>query len=204
MPDDIEGKEKEFEKNQTEVKTKKQKKQKQKKENVALWILFIFIFSISLTVAFSFLSEVVMSDAIWVCAIVTFALIFINVICDLLSVAVTSTPIEPFLAMASSKVKGARRAVSFVKNADKFSSICADVCGDVCGIVSGTASTAIVTAICATAPDNMTLVISIAISAIVGGLTVGGKALGKVIAVRSSRSIVLGFAKFTTIFKREK
>ena len=42
-------------------------------------------------------------------------------------------------AMSSKKIKGAKKAVSFKKNADKVSSFCNDVIGDICGIISGSA-----------------------------------------------------------------
>ena len=48
------------------------------------------------------------------------------------------------------------------------------------------------------------MVISILISAVIGALTVGGKAFGKPISVKYNSKIAFGFAKFTTFFVREK
>ena len=48
------------------------------------------------------------------------------------------------------------------------------------------------------------MVISILISAVIGALTVGGKAFGKPISLKYNSKIAFGFAKFTTFFVREK
>ena len=48
------------------------------------------------------------------------------------------------------------------------------------------------------------LIASIGISAAIGALTVGGKAIFKHFAVKFNKQIVFGFAKFTTLFKKEK
>ena len=48
------------------------------------------------------------------------------------------------------------------------------------------------------------MVISILISAVIGALTVGGKAFGKPISIKYNSKIAFGFARFTTFFVKEK
>ena len=185
----------------------KKKDLKNKRKRAPQWLtwgLFVLFLSFGLTVVFSFLTEVAISDSpAAICVIVLLVLLVLNISCDLLANAIISCSPEAFHAMASKKIKGAKRAVRFCKNASKLSSIFADVIGDICGIVSGAAGTALVTHI-AVKGDIWELVAAILVSAVIGALTVGGKAIFKHFAIKYNKQIVFGFAKFTTIFKREK
>jgi CBS domain containing-hemolysin-like protein len=106
--------------------------------------------------------------------------------------------------MASNKIKGAKRAVTFCKNATKLGSVFADVIGDICGIVSGASGAALVVFIAKDGGSTAELIASIGVSAVIGALTVGGKAIFKHFAIKYNKQIVFGFARFTTFFKREK
>lgn len=187
------------------VRKKKKAKQKKKTKNAWLiWGISVFFLSFALTVIFSFLTEVSIKDSEWyVCIIVLLVLLVLNISCDVLANAIISITPEAFHAMASNKIKGAKRAVYLCRNATKLSSIFADVIGDICGIVSGAAGAALVIHI-AVAGTTTELIASIGISAAIGALTVGGKALFKHFALKFNKQIVFGFAKFTTFFKKEK
>ncbi len=153
---------------------------------------------------FSFLTEVAVKDSeAFVCVLVLFILLILNITCDVLANAIMSCSPEAYHAMASKKIKGAKRAVTFCRNASKLSSIFADVIGDICGIVSGAAGAALVVHM-ASAGSTGKLIASILISAVIGALTVGGKALFKHFAVTFNRQIVFGFARFTTFFIKER
>lgn len=188
-------------------KPRKKKKTKPKKKSKNAWLIWgisVFFLSFVLTVIFSFLTEVsVKGSPAYVCVIVLLVLLILNIGCDVLANAIMSISPEAFHAMASNKIKGAKRAVTFCRNATKLSSIFADVIGDICGIVSGAAGAALVT-IVATTGTTGELIASIGISAAIGALTVGGKAVFKHFAVKFNKQIVFGFAKFTTFFKKEK
>ncbi|MDE7082759.1 MAG: hypothetical protein K2O89_03540 [Clostridia bacterium] len=187
--------------------TNKKKKAKSKKKHKNAWLIWgisVFFLSFALTVIFSFLTEVSVKDSpSYVCVIVLCVLLVLNISCDLLANAIISISPEAFHAMASNKIKGAKRAVSFCRNATKLSSIFADVIGDICGIVSGAAGAALVVHV-AVAGTTGQLIASIGISAAIGALTVGGKAIFKHFALKFNKQIVFGFAKFTTFFKKEK
>ncbi|MDE6105129.1 MAG: hypothetical protein K2G38_05585 [Clostridia bacterium] len=189
------------------LKQKTAKKKKQKKRLMPPWLawgLGVLVLSFILTVLFSFLTEISVKDSpAFVCIIVLVVLLFLNIICDVLANAIISCSPEAFHAMASKKIKGAKRAVTFCRNATKLSSIFADVIGDICGIVSGAAGTALVVHF-ALNGSIYEIIASIGVSAIIGALTVGGKAIFKHFAIKYNKQIVFGFAKFTTFFKKEK
>lgn len=188
------------------LKQKKDKK-KQRKKRIPPWLawgLGVLVLSFALTVLFSFLTEVsIKNSPIYICIIVLVVLLVVNISCDVLANAIISCSPEAFHAMASKKIKGAKRAVNFCRNATKLSSIFADVIGDICGIVSGAAGTALVVHFALTG-SIYEIIASIGVSAVIGALTVGGKAIFKHFAIKYNKQIVFGFAKFTTFFKKEK
>lgn len=187
---------------------KAKKKQKSKKKHKYAWLVWgisVLILSFVLTILFSFLTEVVIKNsAAAVCVVVLLVLLVLNIGCDLLANAIISCNSEAYHAMASKKIKGAKRAVVFCRNATKLSSIFADVIGDICGIVSGAAGAALAVSIALGGGTTVQLIASIGVSAVIGALTVGGKAIFKHIAITFNKQIVFGFARFTTFFKREK
>lgn len=185
-------------------KSKKRKSKKPHKNGWLIWGVSIFFLSFALTVVFSFVTEISVKDSpAYICVIVLIVLLILNIVCDVLANAIISVSPEAFHAMASKKIRGAKRAVSFCRNATKLSSIFADVIGDICGIVSGAAGAALVLHL-AIEGTTGELIWSIGISAAIGALTVGGKAIFKHFAVKFNKQIVFGFAKFTTVFKKER
>ena len=185
------------------------KKKKQKKKMMPPWLswgLGVLFLSFALTVLFSFLTEISINKSpIYVCIIVLIVLLIVNIGCDMLANAILTCQPTAFHAMASNKIKGAKRAVTLCKNATKLGSIFADVIGDICGIVSGAAGTVLVVYIATnTNGDIWEIVASIGVSAVIGALTVGGKAICKHFAIKYNKQIVFGFAKFLTLFKKEK
>lgn len=183
------------------------KVKRNKKHRIPAWLVWglgVLVLSFALTVLFSFLTEIsVKNSPLYICIIVLVVLWVVNIFCDLLANAIISCKPEAFHAMASKKIKGAKRAVSFCRNATKLSSIFADVIGDICGIVSGAAGAALIVHF-AISGKIFELIASIGVSAVIGALTVGGKAIFKHFAIKYNKQIVFGFAKFTTVFKKEK
>ena len=97
--------------------------------------------------------------------------------------------------MAARKVPGAQEAIRLLRNAERVSSICNDVVGDICGVVSGSASATIAAQILKSGDFSWPQLISLAMSALCAGLTVGGKAIGKTFAVNSATEIVHAVGK---------
>ena len=195
-------------KSQTKQKGKegRSKNKKKKIPEWLVWGLSILFLSFGLTVVFSFLTELVIdenSPAV-VCIVVLLVLLILNISCDVLANAIIACKPEAFLSMASNRIRGARRAVFFCRNASKLGSIFADVIGDICGIVSGAAGAALATILAVSGDSYVKIIAAILVSAVIGALTVGGKAIFKHFAIKYSKNIVFGFAKFTTFFKIEK
>jgi CBS domain containing-hemolysin-like protein len=116
--------------------------------------------------------------------------VVLGIIFDVVGVAVTSADEKPFHSMAARKVPGAQESIRLLRNAERVSSICNDVVGDICGVVSGSASATIAAQILSNFEFSWPQIISLIMSALVAGLTVGGKAVGKTFAMNSSTVIV--------------
>ena len=186
--------------------TKKRRGKKKKKVPVWLsWGLTILVLSFFLSVLFSFLTEIAVNDSpVYVCIIVLVVLLILNIGCDIIANAVLSCDVDGFNAMASRKIRGARRAVTFCKHAEKIASIFSDVIGDICGIVSGSAGAVLAAIFIVDESSWEGMVASILVSAVIGALTVCGKAFGKPISLKYNSKIAFAFAKFTTFFVKEK
>ena len=113
---------------------------------------------------------------------------------DMIGVAVTAADPKPFHSMAAHKEKGGREAIRLLQNAEKVSSICNDVVGDICGIVSGTTAAVIVAALLRDFSTTNVL-ISIGVTALISGFTIGGKALGKKVAIKDCTAGVYRVAR---------
>ena len=183
----------------------KQKLNKSKNKKSWVWPIIIFISAISLSLLFGIASELVLSKStIVISTIVIFVFITIAILTDMVGLAVASSNIEHFTAMASRKVKGSKQALSLIKNADKVSSVLSDVIGDVCSILSGAAGASIVAKIAIdNGGDFMSILIPSLVAAIIAGLTIGGKAMFKRIAIKHANAITLSFAKFVNFFTRK-
>ena len=126
------------------------------------------------------------------CVFILLVIVLIGILFDIIGVAVTAADVKPFHSMAAHRVPGAQEALKLLRNAEKVSSFCNDVVGDICGIISGTASASIVLLILANRQSVGTRaqLLEIGMAAVVSGLTVGGKAVGKTFAMTKSTSIV--------------
>ena len=171
------------------------KKEDSKPRSYWRWVLRIFLMSVALSAFLSFASGVVLSDAGYVLAVaVLSAFILLGIVFDIIGVAVTAADAKPFHSMASHREKGAREALYLLKNAEKVSSFCNDVVGDICGIVSGSTAAVIVLRLQSTF-NTKNILISIAVTALISGLTIGGKAIGKRLALNHSTDVVYRTAK---------
>lgn len=131
-------------------------------------------------------------------------LIISGIVFDAIGVAVTSCDVTPIISMASRKVYGAKTALNLVKNSDTVSSVCNDIIGDIFSIISGACSAALVVKITATLKEPGQIALSIAVSAIVSALTIGGKAFMKRIAINNSKEFVMFVARIIAIFSKEE
>lgn len=175
---------------------------KKKKRNN--WPLIVTILAFTISLLFSFMSESVMPKVgIIVGIMILILFIFIGIIFDMIGVAVTSSNEEPLHAMSSKKIKGAKKAVSFKKNADKVSSFCNDVIGYICGIISGSAGVSVAKGLASTFNLNI-FYTGLIVTALIAALTIGGKAFCKRIAIDNNHKIVYMTAKVISKFEKKK
>lgn len=181
----------------------KKKKSSKKKRNV--WWIKATVISLVLSAFFSYLSEIVSNAEQIVVVIVLLAfLILSGILFDAIGVAVTSCDTTPIISMASRKVYGAKTALWLTKNSDTVSSVCNDIVGDIFSIISGACSAALVVKITMSLEQTWQIVLSIAVSAIVSAMTIGGKAFMKKIAISNSKDFVMFVAKVLAIFNKDE
>ena len=164
---------------------------KREQKKAAKWVLTIFLSTIAVSATISFLSNELMAQTgIAAAFAILLVIVVVGIVFDIVGVAVTSADEKPFHSMASRRVPGAKEAIQLLRNAEKVSSICNDVVGDICGVVSGAASATIAARVLNHLSFSWPQLVTLAMSALVAGLTVGGKAVGKTVAIRSCTEIV--------------
>lgn len=163
-----------------------------KERNKAIrWVIIIFFVTILVSGSISLVSDIIMEGStILVAFLILLAIVLIGILFDIIGVAVTSADEKPFHSMAARKVPGAQEAIRLLRNAERVSSICNDVIGDICGVVSGSASATIAAQVIAKSDFSWSQMVTLILSALVAGLTVGGKAIGKSFAIGSCTTIV--------------
>ena len=175
---------------------------KKERNKTIRWVVTIFFVTILISGVISFASDQLMSvSGVAVAFLVLLGIILIGIIFDVIGVAVTSADEKPFHSMAARKVPGAQEAIRLLRNAERVSSICNDVVGDICGVVSGSASATIAAQVLRNFELSAENMIPLIMSALVAGLTVGGKAIGKTFAVHSCTSIVHTVGKLVWAFR---
>ena len=169
------------------------------------WVVTIFLVTIFVSGAITLISNEIMGKSgIITSFVILLIIVLVGIIFDVVGVAVTSADESPFHSMAARKVPGAQEAIRLLRNAERVSSICNDVIGDICGVVSGTAAATIAAQLLVRFEFSWPQIIGLGMSALVSGLTVGGKAIGKTFAVNSSTSIVHFAGKVISVFKMRK
>ena len=160
------------------------------------WVITIFLVTILVSGIISFASNELMAvSSVAVAFVILLVIILIGIIFDVIGVAVTSADEKPFHSMAARKVPGAQEAIRLLRSAERVSSICNDVIGDICGVVSGSASASIAAQIITNFSGSASQMVMLLMSALVAGLTVGGKAIGKTYAIGSCTQIVSAVGK---------
>jgi CBS domain containing-hemolysin-like protein len=187
---------------------KKESKKNKKKNDYKKWVIVIVLWTLVISTLISLLANVVLQAVnLFLALIILVFIIFIGIISDLIGVAVTAANEIPFHSMSSRKVKGAKEAVNLVRNADKVSNFCNDVIGDICGVISGAVGALILVKVIfwtQLTGDNIDIIIGSIIGAIIAALTVGGKAIGKSIAIGKSNEIVFAVARVINLMKRDR
>ncbi|MDR2501986.1 MAG: hypothetical protein LBC78_01910 [Oscillospiraceae bacterium] len=165
------------------------------------WIVKLILSAIAASVMFTFLASAALDGAGYISAMLALLFfILLGVVFDIVGVAVTAAREAPFHAMAAHKRRGAREAITLIRSANKVSSVCNDVVGDIAGIISGSTSALLVARI--HGDFNIgELTASLLIAGAVTALTVGGKAVGKSLAMTKSGEIIYGVGRVVSFFR---
>ncbi len=182
------------------IKKDKSKKEKPDKK----WIITVTILSFIISFIMAFISEIVIPNAVISISIfLVLVFIFIGIIFDAIGLAAQTADPKIFHSMATKKVKGSKKAIELIKNKDKVSSLLNDVIGDICGVVSGSCGLAISITLAGLLGTSKILT-TIIITSIISSLTIGGKAIGKTIAINNANEIIFEFSKIVGIFSKNK
>ena len=180
------------------------KTQKKKSGSVSpyRWAITVFLMAVALSAVLSLASQSMLTGAdIAVALLILILFIVLGILFDVIGVAATAADPRPFHSMAAHKEKGAKESLFLLRNASRVSSVCNDVVGDICGIVSGATGAVIVTRL-QRAFNTETVLLSVAVTALVSGLTIGGKALSKTFAMKQSTQVVYWVGRFLHLFHR--
>jgi len=187
----------------TKKKAEKDKKSK-KDSGRARWAVQVFCISVVLSGALSFASgEVLEGAGLALAFAVLAAFIVLGIVFDIIGVAVTAADEKPFHSMAAHRTPGAKEALGLIRRASKVSSFCNDVVGDICGIISGSTAAVIVVRL-QSAFSLRSALISLAVTALVSGLTIGGKAMGKAFAIDKSTAVLQLVGRALHLFSGKK
>lgn len=158
------------------------------------WPVKVFFITFFLAAIFSGATNLIANMHVIALSIILLFVIFVGIIFDMIGVAALTSKKENFHAMASKKIKGAKETINLLNNANMVATVCNDVVGDICGIISG--GFGAILAISIADGFDLSIVIStIIVTAIISSLTVGGKSIGKTIAIKKADNIIFRVAK---------
>ncbi len=166
------------------------------------WVIKAFVITFFLAVIISGISNVIVENCDFiVLLIITFIIIIIGIIADIVGTAVLTANESTFHAKASNKINGAKESIRLIKNASNIANFCNDIVGDICGIVSGSMGAMIAVSLAKYINNTLSALL---ISAIISSIMVGGKAIGKNIAVKKSDEIIFIVGKIMSKFYKKK
>ncbi len=166
------------------------------------WIIKAFLLTFIICMLISGVSNFVAANAnIVILLIITVIIIFIGIIFDIIGTAVLTADEATFHAKASNKINGSKESIKLIKNASNIANFCNDIIGDICGIVSGSMGAMIAITISNRFSFNPTLT-ALIVSSVISSIMVGGKAIGKNIAVKESDKIIFQVGKLLNKTKK--
>ena len=166
------------------------------------WAAVVFLLAVVISAALSLASQALLSGTGLFAALgILSVFILLGIIFDMIGMAAASADLKILNSMASHKVRGAKEAIILVKNASRVSSVCNDVVGDICGIVSGVTGAVIVLYLSSYWENLPGILLSVGVTALISGLTIGGKALSKTYAIRRGTQVIWWTGRFLRLFK---
>ena len=168
------------------------------------WVIKAFLFTFLICLLISGISNTIANNAnIVILILITIVIIFIGIIFDIIGTAVLTADEATFHAKASNKIKGSKESIRLIKNSSNIANFCNDIIGDICGIVSGSMGAMIAIYMANKFEINPTIT-ALIISSIISSIMVGGKAIGKNVAVKKSDKIIFRVGKLLNKTKGSK
>ena len=167
-------------------------------------VIKAFILTFFLALIISGISNVIVEKCGFiVLLIITVLIVLLGIIFDIIGTAVLTANEATFHAKASNKIDGSKESIKLIKNSSNIANFCNDIVGDICGIVSGSMGAMIAISAANNLNINNTLT-TLLISSIISSIMVGGKAIGKNIAVKKSDEIIFLVGSIINKFSSKK
>ena len=174
-------------------------KKEKTRQSQQRWVLTVVCLSFGLSVVLSFITSVFVESAGLLVALLSLiTLVMLGIVTDVIGTAVTAADEQPFIAMASKRIAGARQALLLIRKAERVSSLLNDVVGDIVGIISGSAGSVI--ALYLVTKGMPSAIASVLLTAFTSAFMIGGKAYGKGLAIANSERIVLLVGRALALF----
>ena len=170
-----------------------------------LWVTKISLLAFFVSLFLTLFSQTILNSVHLIVSIFVLVLfVALNVVSDMIGLAITSCQIETIeREVQDNFVK--EKCLRLVRNSDKVSSILCDVVGDISGILCGVSGSLIALAIVHLLQTNSLLaIVGALVSAVVAGVTVLFKAISKNFAVKNAKRIVQKIAKILCVFSARK
>lgn len=179
-------------------------KQLRKRKKTLNWVYLATTWTFFLAIAFAFITRVLVQkiESLIFSFLILFSIILLGILFDTVGTAVTAAEEKPFHAKASKKIYGAKKGIYLVRHADQVANFCNDVVGDICGVISGIIGATIIFKLVYSFPGLEEIYLSIFLAGLVSALTVGGKAVGKYMAINNSTEIVFLVARLLTSLEK--
>lgn len=161
---------------------------------IAGLLVAVFTFFIALLASLGSEALVRMVNSVIVAIILLLVIIFLNIFFDVIGTAATAAALPPFNAKAAKKIFGAQQAVKLIRNNDVVANFCNDVIGDIAGTLSGAIGAGIILSLSNRLGAVDTILASSLMTSLIAALTVGGKAVGKNVAVNNANNIIFRVA----------
>lgn len=156
------------------------------------YIFIVWATSFLLAVVFFWLSEILASKLqnLFLSFLFLVIIILIGIVADIVGTSVTAAREAPFHAKGAKKVPGAQESVFLIRNADRVANICNDIIGDIAGTLSGAMGVALVLQVMLSWPQADQALLNMLMVGAIAALTIGGKAMGKRLALTRSNEVI--------------
>lgn len=162
-----------------------------KKSNmISALIVAFFTFFIALFVNLGSQALMETINNVFLALILLIIIIALGIFFDIIGTAAAAAVLPPFNAKAAKKIFGASQAVKITKNASAVANYCNDVIGDIAGTLSGAIGAGIVYSLMDQFSLSNVVLLGAAMTSFIASLTVGGKAIGKNLAIEKANSII--------------